>query len=106
MVFYKCLRIGVVSGIMSCMGIFGQILLGLIIIVAGVLTLMKNYQVANSLPLQWLEQKLGPGSSYSIWKILSILMVFVGFTVMFGFSDNVLEFLLSPLTNMINPNNT
>ena len=86
------------------MGIFGQILLGLVIIGAGVLTLIKNYQVANTMPLRWLEQKLGSGSSYSIWKIISVLLVFIGFTVMFGFADNLLTFLLSPITNMINPN--
>jgi hypothetical protein len=86
------------------MGIFGQILLGLAIIGAGVLTLIKNYQVANTMPLRWLEQKLGSGSSYSIWKIISVLLVFIGFTVMFGFADNLLAFLLSPITNMINPN--
>ena len=87
------------------MGIFGQILLGIIIIAAGVLTLIKNYQVANTMPLRWLERKLGSGSSYSIWKIISVLLVFIGFTVMFGFADNLLAFLLSPITNMINPNN-
>lgn len=85
------------------MHIFGQIILGLIIIAAGVITLIRNYQVANSLPLRWLEQKAGPGSSYTIWKFFSVLMVFIGFTVMFGFTDNVLGFLLSPVTNMLSP---
>ena len=86
------------------MGILGQILLGIILIVTGVLTLLKNYQVANNLPLRWLEQKLGPGSSYMIWKIISVLLVFAGLSVMFGFADNILTWFFSPITNLINPN--
>ncbi|MFO0970895.1 MAG: hypothetical protein U0520_00900 [Candidatus Saccharimonadales bacterium] len=31
-------------------------------------------------------------SSYSIWKIISVLLAFIGFTVMFGFADNLLTF--------------
>ena len=101
----KSLRIWCVSVIIERMGIFGQILLGLLIIVTGVMTLIKNYQVANSLPLRSLEQKLGPGSSYLIWKVLSLIMIFAGFTIMFGFGGTVMEWLLSPLTNLVNPNN-
>ena len=86
------------------MGIFGQIILGLFMIVVGVVLLMKNYQVTNSMPLHFFEQKLGSGSSYMIWKILSILLIFVGFTVMFGFYDEVLTWMLSPLTNLISGN--
>ncbi|MCB9822237.1 hypothetical protein H6801_02635 [Candidatus Nomurabacteria bacterium] len=85
------------------MGIFGQILLGLIIIVVSVLILMKNYQVANSIPLPFFESKMGPGSSYLIWKIFAIIGVFIGFTVMFGFYDEVLGWILSPITKMISP---
>jgi hypothetical protein len=86
------------------MGIFGQILLGLIIIVVSVILVVKNYQVANSIPLPFFEQKLGPGSSYLVWKIFAILGVFIGFTVMFGFYDEVLNWILSPIFNLINPN--
>ncbi len=85
------------------MGIFGQILLGLVLVAVGVITIVKNYQVANTFPLHWLEQKIGPGSSYTIWKILSVLLVFAGLTTMFGFADEVLTWFLSPLTNLINP---
>jgi len=88
------------------MGIFGQILLGLILIVAGVLTLIKNYQLANSMPLRWLEGKLGPGSSYPLWKVFSVLLVFAGLSVMFGFSHTIISWLLSPLTHLINPGGT
>jgi hypothetical protein len=86
------------------MSIIGQIFLGLIIIAVGVLTLLKNYQVANTIPLKWFEQKMGTGSSYTIWKLLSAAMIFVGFAVMFGFMDNILSLILSPLTNTISSN--
>lgn len=85
------------------MNILGQILLGLIIIAAGVMTLIKNYQVANTIPLRWFEQKMGAGSSYTLWKVISVLLVFSGLTVMFGFGDNLMAWLLSPVTNMVNP---
>lgn len=85
------------------MNIIGQILLGLIIIAAGVMTLIKNYQVANTIPLRWFEQKMGSGSSYTLWKVISVVLVFAGLTVMFGFGDNLMAWLLSPITNMVNP---
>jgi len=99
----KRLRIYTISGIIILMGIFGQILLGLIIIVSGVMILIKNYQVTNSLPFRSLEQRLGPGSSYLIWKVISLLMIFAGLTVMFGFGGTVVEWLLSPLTHLVSP---
>jgi hypothetical protein len=85
------------------MNIFGQIILGLLIITAGVMTLIKNYQVANTIPLRWFEQKMGSGSSYTLWKVFSVVMVFAGLTIMFGFGDNLMGWLLSPVTNMVNP---
>ena len=83
------------------MGIFGQIILGLIIIVGGVLLLKYNYQVTNSMPIGIAEQYLGSGGSYLAWKILSILAVFIGLSVLFGFYDNILSWLLTPFTNAL-----
>jgi hypothetical protein len=37
------------------MGIFGQIVLGLIIVVVSVILVVKNYQVANTIPLPFFE---------------------------------------------------
>lgn len=86
------------------MGIIGQILLGMLIIGVGFLTLIKNYQVTNSVPLAFFEQKMGAGSSYMIWKIISVLLIFIGFTVIFGLHDNLLNWILSPLKNVLNAN--
>ena len=86
------------------MGILGQILLGLLMVGAGILILKNNYQVANNLRLAFIEDHMGPGSSYLVWKILAVLIVLLGFTVMFGFFDDLLGFILSPVINLINPN--
>ena len=85
------------------MQLLGQILLGLLMIGAGVLLLKYNYQVANNLRISFAEQHMGGGGSYSLWKIIAILVVIAGLTVMFGIWDNILGGLLSPLTNVLSP---
>ena len=85
------------------MGIFGQIILGLLMVVGGVLLLKNNYQVSNNMRISFAEEHLGSGGSYLAWKVLSVLLIFIGFTVMFGFYDEILTFILSPLTNILNP---
>jgi len=85
------------------MGIIGQILIGLLMVVGGVLILRYNYQVSNSLPIGFAEQHLGPGGTYLVWKVLSIVIIVAGFSVMFGFYDNILGWMLSPVTNVLSP---
>ena len=85
------------------MNLFGNILLGLIILIAGVLILRYNYQVSNNLPLSFAERYLG--SSYTAWKFLGVFIVIAGLTVMFGVADNIIGWLLSPLTNIIGGQN-
>lgn len=85
------------------MGILGQIIIGLLMVVGGVLLLKNNYAITNNLRISFAEEKLGSGSSYLVWKLLSILLILVGFTVMFGFYDEILAFILSPLTNILSP---
>ncbi len=85
------------------MGIFGQIILGLLMVGGGVLLLKNNYQVSNNMRISFAEEHLGSGGSYLAWKVLSVLLIFIGFTVMFGFYDEILTFILSPLTNILNP---
>jgi hypothetical protein len=87
--------------IVMLMGIFGQIILGVLIVVGGVLLLKYNYQVTNSMPIGFAEQHMGSGGSYLLWKILSILVIFAGLTVVFGVYDNILAWLVSPLTNAV-----
>ena len=85
------------------MQLLGQILLGLIMIAIGILLLKFNYQVANNLRISFAEQHMGAGGSYLLWKIMAIVLVLAGLAVMFGIGDNILEFMLSPLTNVISP---
>mgnify|MGYP001120859907 CR=1 FL=1 len=85
------------------MHLLGQILLGLILIVAGVLLIKYNYQVSNNLRISFAEQHMGSGGSYLLWKIIGVVVIIAGLTVMFGLSDNVLAWIFSPLTNAVNP---
>lgn len=85
------------------MGLLPQIILGLLMVVAGILLLKNNYQVSNNMRIAFAEEHLGGGGSYLVWKALSILLILAGFSVVFGFYDNILAFILSPLTNILNP---
>jgi len=87
------------------MGIFGQIILGLLMVVGGILVLKNNYQISNNIRIAFAEEHLGGGGSYLVWKLLSLLLIFIGFSVMFGFFDNIMAFILSPLTNILSPDN-
>lgn len=68
---------------------------------AGIAVLKYNYQVANSLRISFAEQHIGSGGSYTLWKILGVLIVIAGMTVVFGIYDEILGFILSPLTNIL-----
>jgi hypothetical protein len=73
--------------------------------VGGVLLLKYNYQVTNNLTISFAEEHIGPGGSYLLWKILAGLLIIAGFSVIFGFYDDMIAWALSPLTNAINPDN-
>ena len=87
------------------MTILLQIIIGLLMMVGGILLLKYNYQVTNNLTISFAEEHLGPGGSYLLWKILAGLLIIAGFTVIFGIYDNIIAWVLSPLTNAISPNN-
>ena len=73
-------------------------------VVGGTLLLKNNYQVSNNMRISFAEEHLGGGGSYLVWKFLSILLIFIGFAVIFGFFDNIMAFILSPLTKILSPN--
>jgi hypothetical protein len=87
------------------MTILLQIIIGVLMMVGGILLLKYNYQVTNNLTISFAEEHLGPGGSYLLWKILAGLLIIAGFTVIFGIYDNIIAWVLSPLTNAISPNN-
>lgn len=70
-------------------------------IAGGILLLKYNYQVSNNLRISFAEQHMGGGGSYLLWKIIGVLVALAGLTVIFGIYDNILSWLLSPLTNIL-----
>jgi hypothetical protein len=85
--------------------LFQQIFYGAILIAVGVVTLKYNFQIVqNTSRLEWIESKLGSGSTFLVYKILSVVLVIAGILYMTGFGNAVLTWLLSPLANLLNPN--
>lgn len=81
-----------------------QILVGAIMIAIGCLTLKFNFQLGNMVRLQWVEGKIGSGTTFMVYKILSVLLVLIGVIYIAGFGDNLINWALSPLDKIFNPN--
>ena len=76
---------------------------GLIAAALGTLALKFNFQLANLTGRQdWIESKLGSGSTYGVYKILAILIAIGGLIYAVGFGDTVLGWLLSPFGSFFN----
>lgn len=85
--------------------IINQIVFGLLAIIVGVLTLKYNFQIVNGTSrLEFIENKLGAGSTYLVYKIFSILLVLGGIIYMTGLSKPVVDWLLTPLVNLFPKN--
>lgn len=75
-----------------------QIIFGFLAIAVGVVTLKYNYQlVNNTFRLEWIESKLGPGMTFTVYKLFSVLLVTGGILFLTGLYRPVLTWLLSPL---------
>ena len=70
-------------------------------VVVGILLIKNNYQVSNNMRIAFAEEHLGGGGSYLVWKVLAILLILAGFSVIFGIYDNILALILSPLTKKL-----
>lgn len=82
--------------------LIGQFFIGLLFIIAGVLALKFNYRLTNSFSKNNIfEQKLGSGSTYLVFQIASVGAILWGIITMFGLGDNVLNFLLDPLLDIL-----
>lgn len=78
-----------------------NIFVGILIIAAGVLSLKFNYQLVNMIGRDNVfERHLGPGTTYPVFKIISLITVFAGTLVVLGIHGTVGEFLLAPLINL------
>lgn len=81
--------------------VIGNIFLGLIMMAIGTLMLKFNFQLSNQFSHNNVfERYLGSGATYFVMQVAAILAVLGGFFVMFGVADNVLGWLLSPITNL------
>ena len=81
--------------------ILQQILYGLLAIILGTITLKYNYQIVNNTTrLEFFESKLGAGSTYMVYKLLSLLLILAGILYMTGFGDDVMRWILSPLVDL------
>ncbi len=73
--------------------IYGIILVGL-----GVVALKYNYQIVGFTGRQdWIESKLGAGSTYLAYKLVALIVVIFGLLLATGLANPALNSLLGPL---------
>jgi len=77
----------------------GQIILGIIIIAAGVGMVIKTEWIVNNFGrMAWFEDKLGAeGGTRLGYKLIGLLAIFIGIIVMTGSGPSFFGWLLSPL---------
>lgn len=74
---------------------------GLLLVAAGVLGLRFTYQILNFTGSQdWIESKLGSGSTYGVYKFASLILVIAGLLAASGLGHPVANWLLSPLKGL------
>lgn len=80
---------------------FSAFITGILVAAAGALALKYNYQLVGFTGHQdWIESKLGAGSTYGVYKILSILLAIGGVIYAVGLGDATFGWLLSPLNGI------
>jgi uncharacterized membrane protein SpoIIM required for sporulation len=78
-----------------------NIITGLIIIALGVASLRFNYQLVGMTGRQdWIENFLGGGSTYFVYKLFSIVLILAGLLYGTGLATPFFSWLLSPLRNI------
>lgn len=83
--------------------LFQRIIIGLVLIAVGVATLKFNYSIVGITGRQdWIEDKLGAGSTYFVFKLLSILLISGALAYITGFADPLARWLFSPLGRLFN----
>lgn len=85
--------------------LFQQILVGLILVVIGGVSLKYNYLlVNNTFRLERVETLMGSGSTYLVFKLISMLLIIAGIATMAGFTDDILNWAASPLRQFFTQN--
>lgn len=81
-----------------------RILTGILAIIVGIFLLKYNYQLVGYTGRQdWIESKLGSGSTYLAYKLLALVIVIGGLLAVTGLGGSVLNWALSPLRHFITP---
>ena len=82
-----------------------QIILGILITLAGAIFIAKTeWFLENFGRIGWFDEKLGSeGGSRLGYKIIGILLLFIGIVMMTGSGDAFFSWVLSPLTKYSNP---
>lgn len=76
-------------------------LLGLFLIACGVVMVKFNFKLVGITGRQdWIEDKLGSGTTYLAYQIFAVTLVIIGITLVSGLSDNLFDTLLSPLNGL------
>jgi len=78
--------------------------IGILVTALGAVALRYNYQLVGITGRQdWIENKLGAGSTYWVFKLLALTVVVGGVLYATGFGNSVFNFLLSPLRGLFAP---
>ncbi len=83
----------------------GHIILGIIITVGGAYMVIKTEWLLNNFGrIAWFEEKLGSeGGSRLGYKLLGLIITFIGIIVMTGSGPDFMSWLVSPLTKYNTP---
>ena len=77
----------------------GAFFLGLLIIIAGVISVKYNRQIADSFGDSGIANMIGPGNKYGVFKIYSVVAILIGLFIMFGLHEYFLNLIISPFTD-------
>jgi len=80
-------------------------IIGLIMIVVGALTIIKSEAIFSFFGrIEWFEDKLSTaGGSRLGYKLIGLIILFLGILTMTGLISGFMEFVLSPLLMYSNP---
>lgn len=77
-----------------------NVIFGILAIVVGVVTLKYNFQIVNSTArMEFIEDHLGAGTTFLVYKLLSILIVLGGALYLTGLYHAVALWLLKPFAS-------
>lgn len=77
-----------------------RIPLGIVVAIVGFLMILKTATVMEWFGrVDWAEDKFGPGGSYTFWKLIGVIIVFVGIFI----STNLISDILTDFASIFAP---